>query len=152
MKHDPKTFVVEKVLQSLERASHQVPETSDENASIELAAWALIFIERSELLDAFRQFLAREDLPASQVIFVEHEFTDMPEAERWLNTQPPPKRGTLVKVAGKTHTVWRHDGALLLLPSFTPRKPRPSQRKTRSSRTTHAARKPPSTDNGVPVT
>lgn len=107
-------------MKALERASQQFPSDSEENASIELAANALVFIEQEELLAAFRRYLERAKLPASQVIFVEHEFTDMAEAQRWLNTQPPPKRGTLVKVAGKTHTVWRHHGDLLLLPSFTP--------------------------------
>lgn len=120
VKLNPADFQVEQVQQSLERASQQFPSDSEENASIELAAYALGFIEQEDHLDAFRRYLEQAKLPASQVIFVEHEFTDMPEAQRWLSTQPPPKRRTLVKVAGRTHTVWTKDGALLLLPSFTP--------------------------------
>ena len=120
VKLNPADFQVEQVQQSLERVSQQFPSDSEENASIELAAYALGFIEQEDHLDAFRRYLAQAKLPASQVIFVEHEFTGMPEAQRWLSTQPPPKRGTLVKVAGRTHTVWTRDGALLLLPSFTP--------------------------------
>jgi hypothetical protein len=120
VKLNPANFQVEQVLHSLERASQQFPSDSEENASIELAAYALGFLDQDGHLDAFRRYLAQASLPASQVIFVEHEFADMPEAQRWLNTQPPPKRGTLVKVAGRTHTVWTKDGALLLLPSFTP--------------------------------
>ncbi len=116
MKHDPKSFVLEQVLQSLERASQQFPAESDENASIELAAWALTFLDREDQLAAFRQFMERVKLP----ITIEHEFADMPEAQRWLSGSPPPTKGTQVKVAGRTHTVWRKNGTLLLLPSFTP--------------------------------
>lgn len=116
MKHDPKTFVVEQVLESLERAAKQFPDTSNENASIELAARALLFIEQEESLDAFRQFLVRQQLP----IHIEHEFPKMLDALRWLNTPPPPARGTLVKVGDKTYAVWKQkDGTLFLLPSLT---------------------------------
>jgi hypothetical protein len=55
------------------------------------------------------------------VLRVEHEFEDMTQASKWMATQPPSSHGTLVKVAGRTHTVWRdEDGSLLLLPSFSP--------------------------------
>lgn len=120
MRHNPKDFVIEQVLESLERAAAKFPAGSDENASIELAAYALTFIEWEDHLDAFRPFLERAKRPASQTIFIEHVFADMPEAQRWLNAQPSPAKGTLVKVAGKTHTVWKRGGDLLLLPSFTP--------------------------------
>ena len=120
VKRNPADFQVEQVLKALERASQQFPPDSEENASIELAAYALGFIDQQGHLDAFRRYLADAKRPAAEVIAVEHEFTDMPEAQRWLNAQPPPKRGTLVKVAGRTHTVWTKDGDLLLLPSFTP--------------------------------
>lgn len=116
VKHNPTHFVVEQVLQSLERAAKHFPDTSEENASIELAAWALVFIEREEYLDEFRQFLMRQQLP----VRIEHEFPKMLDALRWLNTPPPPARGTLVKVEEKTYAVWKQkDGTLLLLPSFT---------------------------------
>lgn len=120
MNHNPKDFVVEQVLESLERAAARFPAGSDENASIELAAYALAFIEREDQLDAFRPFLERVKRPASQTKFIEHTFADMPEAQRWLNSQPSPARGTLVKVAARTHTVWKRGGDLLLLPSLTP--------------------------------
>jgi hypothetical protein len=120
VKPNPTDFQVEQVLQSLERASQQFPAESDESASIRLSAYALAFLQWEDQLDTFRQFLERMTQPASQVKTIEHEFADMPEAQRWLSGSPPPTKGTQVKVAGRTHTVWRKNGALLLLPSFTP--------------------------------
>jgi hypothetical protein len=115
----PEDFDFESTLQSLAASARKAPE--QEQAAIKLAASALHFLFAENRLHEFRRYLQEADKPASDVVRIEHEFVDMTQASKWLTTQPPPKHGTLVKIAGRTHAVWRdEDGSLLLLPSFSP--------------------------------
>jgi hypothetical protein len=59
VKLKPADFQVEQVQHALERASQQFPSDSEESASIELAAYALGFLDQDGHLDAFRRYLAR---------------------------------------------------------------------------------------------
>ncbi len=93
----------------------------EEQEALKLAARALHFLYAENRLHEFRRYLREADLPAGDVLRVEHEFPDMAQASKWVAAQPPSSHGTLVKIAGRTHTVWRdEDGSLLLLPSFSP--------------------------------
>lgn len=93
----------------------------EEQEAIKLAAKALHFLLAENRLHEFRRYLQEADQPASDVMRIEREFPDMKQASEWVAARPPPRHGTLVKIAGRTHTVWRdEDGSLLLLPSFSP--------------------------------
>jgi hypothetical protein len=112
-------FDFDATLQLLTASGRKAP--ADEQEAIKLAARALHFLYAENRLHEFRRYLRDADLPAGDVLRVEHEFEDMTQASKWVATQPPSSHGTLVKVAGRTHTVWRdEDGSLLLLPSFSP--------------------------------
>lgn len=112
-------FDFDATLQLLAASGRRVP--ADEQEAIRLAARALHFLYAENRLHEFRRYLRDADQPAGDVLCVEHEFEDMTQASKWMATQPSSSHGTLVKVAGRTHTVWRdEDGNLLLLPSFSP--------------------------------
>jgi hypothetical protein len=107
------------MLRSLSETLRKAP--PEERAAIQLAFDALLFLSAENRVHEFREYLRQSALPAADVFRIEREFADMMEASKWLAAQPPPKHGTLVKVAGRTHAVWRdEDGTPLLLPSFTP--------------------------------
>lgn len=119
MTNRPEDFDFDAALQSLAASSKKVPE--EEREAIKLAAQALHFLFAENRLHEFRRYLSEATQPAVDVVRIEHEFADMTQASKWLTAEPPPRHGTLVKVAGRTHTVWRdEDGSLLLLPSFSP--------------------------------
>ena len=112
---------VEEALHALERAAQGFPPDSAEAHALELAAHALSFLFITNQLDAFSEHVRTAHIPADQCIFISHEFKDMAEAQAWLHGQPAPALGTLVKISGRTHTVFRTgDGMLLLGPSLTP--------------------------------
>jgi hypothetical protein len=112
-------FDFETALRSLAVTAGKAP--AEEQEALKLAASALHFLFAENRLHEFREYLHEADQPAVLAVRIEREFPDMTEASRWLATQPLPKHGTLVKVAGRTHAVWRdEDGSLLLLPSFSP--------------------------------
>jgi hypothetical protein len=106
---------VRSVGETLKKAS------AEEQGPLRLALDALYFLFAENRLHEFRDYVHKAGLPAEQVFRIEREFPDMAQASTWLTAQPAPEHGTLVSVAGRTHTVWREkDGSLLLLPSFTP--------------------------------
>jgi len=114
-------FEVEEVLRTLEKAVQRFPPGSAELHAIELSAHALSFLFITNQLEAFDEHVRTAHLPAEQCIFISHEFKDMVEAQSWLQGQPAPALGTLVKIGGRTHAVFRDgDGTLLLGPSLTP--------------------------------
>jgi hypothetical protein len=115
----PEEFDWEAMLRSLSETLRKAP--PEERAAIQLAFDALLFLSAENRVHEFRDHLRKAGQPASAVFRIEREFADMTEAAGWLAAQPLPKHGTLVRVAGRTHAVWRdEDGRLLLLPSFTP--------------------------------
>lgn len=103
----PMDFDFEEVLECLGRVAQGLPPASKESACLELAARALHFIHSRDELDEFRERLQVYGRPAAEVIRIEHEFTSMDEAQRWLQSLPQPRMGVLVKVAGVTHVVAR---------------------------------------------
>jgi hypothetical protein len=112
-------FDFESVLRSLAVTAKKVP--AEEEEAISLAASALHFLFAENRLHEFRRYLQEAQQPAVLAVRVEHEFPEMSQAAKWVASQPPPRHGTLVKIAGRTHTVWRdEDGSLLLLPSLSP--------------------------------
>lgn len=119
MTNRPEEFDFDATLRAL---SGLAPHASTEaQAALELAAYALLFLHAENRLTAFREYLSDVKSPAILSVRIEREFTDMPQATGWLHASPPPAHGTLVKVAGRTYAVWRdEDGSLLLLPSLSP--------------------------------
>jgi hypothetical protein len=112
---------VEAALRTLEKVAQGFPPASAEAHAIELAAHALGFVFITNQVDAFSEHVRTAHIPADQCIFISHEFKDMTEAQAWLHGQPAPAVGTLVKLSGRTHTVFRAgDGTLLMGPSLTP--------------------------------
>lgn len=112
-------FDFDATLRSLSETLKKAP--VEEQEALQTAIDSLLFLFAQNRLHEFRKYLRTADAPADLVFPVEREFADMTQAEKWLTSQPPPPHGTLVKVAGRTHTVWRdEDGSLLLLPSFSP--------------------------------
>ncbi|XXF77676.1 hypothetical protein P2318_32180 [Myxococcaceae bacterium GXIMD 01537] len=119
MSHAPEEFDFEGTMEVLSGIAESA--TAEQQAAIELAANALHFVYTRNLFKEFREYLRTADLPAELVIRIEHTFADMTEASKWLESRPPPRHGTHVSIAGRTHVVWRDDdGNRILLPSFTP--------------------------------
>jgi hypothetical protein len=88
--------------------------------AIETAAYALHFLYATGQLKAFREYLSDVKEPASNGGSVEQEFTVMEEAITWLHSTPAPTPETRVRIAGKRYAVWRHEGALRLVPAPSP--------------------------------
>lgn len=119
MANRPDAFDFDATLRSLSETLERAPEV--EKGAIQTAIDSLLFLFAQNRLQEFRDYLRSANAPADVVFPIEHEFEDMARAATWLSSQPAPRHGTLVKVAGRTHTVWRdEDGSLLLLPSFSP--------------------------------
>lgn len=115
----PDEFDFEATVRAVGETLKKAP--AEEQGPIRLALDALYFLFAENRLHEFRDYVRKAGLPAEQVFRIEREFLDMAQASKWLTTQPAPQHGTLVSIAGRTHTVWRDkDGSLLLLPSFTP--------------------------------
>ena len=115
----PDAFDFDATLRSLSVTLERAPEA--EKGAIQTAINSLLFLFAQNRIEEFRDYLRSADVSADVVFPIEQEFEDMARAATWLASQPPPRHGTLVKVAGRTHAVWRdEDGSLLLLPSFSP--------------------------------
>lgn len=115
----PDEFDFEATVRSVGETLKKAP--AEEQRPLQLALDALCFLFAENQLHEFRDYLRKAGLPAEQVFRIEREFPDMAQASQWLTTPPAPRHGTLVSVAGRTHTVWRDEtGSLLLLPSFSP--------------------------------
>lgn len=115
----PDEFDFDATLRSLSETLKKAPE--EEKAALQTAIDSLLFLFAQNRVQEFRDYLRTADAPADLVFPVEREFADMAQAAKWVASQPPPRHGALVKVAGRTHTVWRDDdGSPRLLPSFSP--------------------------------
>lgn len=106
-------FDFESTCQALQGVSGRSPAESRD--PVEVAAYALHFLFATGQLKVFREYLRDVKEPANPPVHIEHEFTGMQQATAWLHGQPPPALETRVKVAGKTHAVWRDDGGTLRL-------------------------------------
>ena len=119
MAHRPGEFDFDATLRSLSETFKKAPE--EEKEALQTAIDSLLFLFAQNRVQEFREYLRTADAPADLVFPVEREFVDMAQATTWVTSQPPPRHGALVKVAGRTHTVWRDDdGSPRLLPSFSP--------------------------------
>jgi hypothetical protein len=114
-------FDFEEVLECLGRVAQGFPPSSEESASIELAARALHFLYSRDELDEFREHLQVANQPATEAIRIEHEFADMNEALHWLKSLARPRVGILVKIAGVTHVVARqHEDSWIFVRTLSP--------------------------------
>jgi hypothetical protein len=90
-------------------------------AAHEIAGYALHYLFATDQLAEFRDYLRTVRAPVESTIKSEHVFENMEQAERWLQSQPPPEWGEFVKVAGRTCSVEKRAVTrLVLMPSFTP--------------------------------
>ncbi|CAM3172850.1 hypothetical protein G4177_26270 [Corallococcus sp. ZKHCc1 1396] len=88
---------------------------------LRIAAYGLHYLHKLSMLDGFRMYLRDAQAPATDVNLIEHEFVSMPDARQWLSQAHGQDVGTLVRIAGRTHAVWREaSGELTLVPSLTP--------------------------------
>jgi len=112
-------FDVEAALRTLEAVARSA--SAEQQPTVELVANALHYLYVTNQLGALFQYVREAAQPAALTARIQHAFPDMAEATRWLHTSPPPEQGTLVKVAGRTHAVWRDDdGRQVLVPSLSP--------------------------------
>ena len=95
--------------------------SAQEQAAHEIAGYALHYLFATDQLADFRDYLRTAREPVESTIRSEHVFETMEQAERWLQSRPPPEWGEFVKVAGRTYSVEKRAVTrLVLLPSFTP--------------------------------
>ncbi|RYZ43075.1 MAG: hypothetical protein EOO71_04915 [Myxococcaceae bacterium] len=88
---------------------------------LRIAAYGLHYFHKLSMLDGFRAYLRDADAPATDANLIEQEFVSMPDARQWLAQAQGQNVGALVRVAGRTHAVWREaSGELTLVPSLTP--------------------------------
>ncbi|HLL52134.1 MAG TPA: hypothetical protein VK447_01225 [Myxococcaceae bacterium] len=79
--------------------------SSEEHATVELAANALHFLHHMQLTEAFQKYLEHLENPVPPLRRVEKSFAMMDEAQRWLEQNPETPLGTFVRIAGVTHAV-----------------------------------------------
>ncbi|MCY1043674.1 hypothetical protein OV208_20310 [Corallococcus sp. bb12-1] len=104
------------VMERLSKAS-----SPEEERVLRIAAYGLHYLHKLSMLDGFRMYLRDADAPATDENLIEQEFVSMPDARKWLSQAPGQNVGTLVRIAGRTHAVWREaSGELTLVPSLTP--------------------------------
>ncbi len=119
MTDQSKDIEFERLCHALESAASHAP--AEAHGAIEAAANALHYLYVTGQFEAFREYLREAEAPVPRAVSPAHVFEDMEQAEKWLQAQPPPAWGTLVKVAGKTWAVGkRAETRRVLLPSFTP--------------------------------
>jgi len=90
-------------------------------AAHEIAGYALHYLFATDQLSGFRDYLRMAKEPVESTVSSKHVFETMDQAERWLQSEPPPEWGEFVKVGGRTYSVeMRAVMQRVLLPSFTP--------------------------------
>ena len=95
--------------------------TPEEERVLRIAVYCLHYVDKLAMLDGFRSYLRDAQTPATDENLIEHEFVSMSDARQWLAQAQGRDVGTLVRVAGKTHAVWRDEaGELTLAPALTP--------------------------------
>ena len=100
-------FDLRSTLSALGKLSKEEARTPEDLAALESAAAGLQFIHLYGKLDDFLDYLQDVEKAAERVTSVEASFGDMSEAMKWLCSQPEPRFGARVEVAGKPYLVVR---------------------------------------------
>jgi hypothetical protein len=112
-------FDFEKTCRELGASASTAP--SQAQAAHEIAGYALHYLFATDQIADFREYLRTVRDPVESTIKSENVFETMEQAERWLQSQPPPEWGEFIKVAGRTYSVEKRAMTrLVLVPSFTP--------------------------------
>lgn len=101
------------MLRALGRASKRTSRI--ESAAIELAAYALLFLQATQRLGELGEYIAAAKRPASEVVHAARGFPTREEALGWARRSRKAIPGTLLTIAGKLHAVARAPGGELLL-------------------------------------
>jgi len=109
----PKDFNMDATLRILDATSGNYPAGSKEEAAVQLAAVALLYIRRSGKLDDFFQYHREFSDPAFKVK-ISQTFATQEEADRWLASGRA-SDGELVKIAAQGFQVIRLPSGLRFL-------------------------------------
>ncbi|ADO68204.1 hypothetical protein [Stigmatella aurantiaca] len=107
-------FDFEATCRAIEGVAEQA--SSDSQAALKIAAYALHFLSSTEQLPVFQEYLRDVTEPANRAGRAAQDFVGMAEATGWL-TESRPTSGTQVKISGKLYEVWKDAmGKLHLIP------------------------------------
>jgi hypothetical protein len=109
----PKDFNMDVTLRLLDAASGNYPAGSKEEAAVQLAAIALLYIRHTGKLDDFFQY-HREFSDPSFKVRIAQTFATQEDADRWLASGKA-SDGELVKIAGQGFQVIRLPAGLRFL-------------------------------------
>jgi hypothetical protein len=84
-------------------------------AAHEVAGYALHYLFATDQLTDFRDYLRTVQEPVESTVRSENAFETMEQAERWLQSPPPPAWGEFVKVARRTYSVEKRAVTRLVL-------------------------------------
>jgi hypothetical protein len=92
-------FDIDDVLRTIDSVSQTFPTGSKEEDTLQLAAIALLYVQRTGKLDDFRRYY-REFFDPSFKVKVSHDFGTQEEADEWLASGKG-SHGELVRIAGR---------------------------------------------------